>query len=351
MFYGCKEEMPTLYDGFSGIKISAIWDSSYNDSHKFTQANNARVIIASEYGTQELKTDENGELTLLNLPAAEYTISIVKDHPKINGIILTGDLSNIQVKTQEIFSDTVELKPTSSSGLVLNEIYFSGPVNSTFYTYDQFIEIYNSSDSIKFLDGMMLMRFSGNSDVGMKGPGADENNDGDIDGVTNIYKFPGEPGEENYSIKPHTFLIIASDAIDHTSIVSTSINLSGSDWEFFNQYAADDVDNPDVPNLINLRSEITTDFLMNINTDVIVLTKGNDKNWSDGIDISDIIDAVEYQPLYGLLKTLDERVDRSFVLSPPKYSGKSIERREPGLDTNNGLIDWEIIQTPTPGYQ
>ncbi|RJP69570.1 MAG: DUF4876 domain-containing protein [Ignavibacteriales bacterium] len=348
---GCEEEIPTLSDGSSEIRITAVWDSSYNSANKLIPAGNARIILVSEYGTIKAMTNSNGVLVLDNLPASNYIISVTMNHPVIDGIILTGSGTGFTLNAQEIYSDTIQLKPTASSGLVINEIYFTGPVNSTFYIYDQYIELYNSSDSVKYLDGMMIMRFSGNGDEGQKGPGADENNDGDIDGVSNIYKFPGEPGEKNYGINPKSFAVLSVDAIDHSKIISSSLDLSKSDWEFYNQFSADDINNPEVPNLINLRPEVTVDFILNINSDIIAITKGNDKNWSDGIDINDIIDAVEYQPIYDLPKTLDERLDRSFVISPAKYSGKSIQRREVGLDTNNGLFDWEIKQVPTVGFQ
>ena len=60
---------------------------------------------------------------------------------------------------------------------------------------------------------------------------------------------------------------------------------------------------------------------------------------------------MEYQSSANSLKTLDDKVDRGWVLSPSKYGGKSMQRREPGVDTNDGTLDWEIIPAPTPGYQ
>jgi hypothetical protein len=115
---------------------------------------------------------------------------------------------------------------------------------------------------------------------------------------------------------------------------------------------AADIDNPNVPNLINLRSDNTSKFLINLTVDIVALSSGVDSVWTDGIDISNIIDAVEYTGSPAThLKTLDDRIDRGQFQSPPRYSGQSMQRREPGMDTNDGSLDWEIIPHPTPGWQ
>jgi len=91
--------------------------------------------------------------------------------------------------------------------------------------------------------------------------------------------------------------------------------------------------------------------MINLSSDVIVVSSGVDSVWEDGIDIPTIIDGVEYQSSVSVGKTLDNRVDRGFALSPAKYGGHSLQRREPGSDTNDATLDWEIIPNPTPGYQ
>ncbi|MCX6149807.1 MAG: DUF4876 domain-containing protein [Ignavibacteriales bacterium] len=349
---GCSENPPSLQDGNSTIKLIALWnDPELDSTQNPIPLINAKVIVTSEYGIQIFYTDNSGSLNLSNLPASTYNISIRMPYSRDPNIILIGSIFSVSIKSGQTFTDTVVASPFSNDELVLNEVYYVGPVNSISYYSDQFIELYNSSSSIKYLDGIMVMRFSGNNELGNKGPGADEGNDADIDGVSYIYKFPGKPGENNYPFFPKTFLTLAVDAVNHKNITANSIDLSHADWEFYNQYATDDIDNPSVPNLINLRSEIKTDFIINLNFDIIVISKGIDSVWQDGINITDIIDGVEFQPSASQAKTLDQRVDRGYVIGPSKYSGKSIQRREPGIDTNNSLLDWDIIQPPTPGYQ
>ena len=172
-----------------------------------------------------------------------------------------------------------------------------------------------------------------------------------MQGVIYAYKFPGKAGEKHYPFYPKQFLVLAGDAIDHRKAVSTSIDLSHADWEFYNQYMPADIDNPNVPNLINMRPDNTSKFLINMVRDIVAVSSGVDSVWNDGIDISTIIDAVQYSSNPNLLKTLDDRVDRGVAPFPPRYSGKSIQRKEPGMDTNDGNIDWEILPHPTPGWQ
>lgn len=351
-FIGCNEEPPVNVEGNTYIEISASYYSNPSDTtSELLPMSHAKVIFSSEYGMLVKETDENGKLVVKGLPSSNYNISCRMKHPDDPSIQLVDNQRNVLISSGSSVSSSFIGKPISSYGIAINEIYAGGPRNNIFFFYDQFIELYNVSDSVKYLDGMMVMRFSGNSEDGGLGPGADQDADNDIDGAVYIFKFPGNPGEKNYPFLPHTFLVLASDAVNHKSTVSTSIDLSNADWEFYNQYSSTDIDNPNVPNLLNMRSESTVDFLINLSSDVIILSSGVDSNWLDGIDISTVIDGVEYQSSSSTAKTLDSRVDRGYALSPPKYSGQSMERREAGSDTNDATLDWEIIPAPTPGYQ
>ncbi len=348
----CREEGPVLVDGNAELRIVGLWDTSSTEGVvKYAPLSGAKVILNSEYGSFVRYLDEEGKIYIGNLPSAIYDVSVRRPHPQDERIIVVGNLKGIEVNPGSTVVDTIFGKAISSSGISINEIYSGGPVNSSFFFYDQYIELYNSSDSVKYLDGMTIMRVSGNSEDGQSGPGADEGEDGDIDGVTYIFKFPGNPGEKNYPFEPKSFVVLASDGVNHKTTVPSAVDLSRADWEFYNQYSVNDIDNPSVKNLFNIRSDKTVDFLISLNSDVIVLASGRDTVWSDGVDIETIIDGVEYQSSANSLQTLDDRVDRGWVLSPSKYGGKSMQRREPGVDTNDGTLDWEIISAPTPGYQ
>ncbi len=352
MASGCAKDPPVGVDGDGMLTIVALWDEVQTDSLIIlVPLAGAKVVASSEYGTMVRETGADGTLRLENLPSATFNISIRKRHPLDPNIQLVGATVGLVVRSGEVRVDTVISKPISSTGIAINEIYAAGPVNDLFFFFDQFIELYNASDSTRYLDGMLISRVSGNNE-GL-GPGADEGADGDLDGFTYIFKFPGNPGEHAYPIVPGQFVTLAVDAVDHRSLFSASYDLSGADWEFYNQYSPEDVNNPAVPNLINIRSDKTVDFLISLTNDVIILSDGRDTVWVDGIDIGTVVDAVEYQSSHhpANKKTLDSRVDRGYALTPPKYSGQSIQRVEPGGDTNDSLVDFEIRARATPGYQ
>lgn len=346
----CQEEPPITPDGNSKISIFALGDTTLVDTiPHYIPMQNAKVILSSEYGLMIKSTDQNGSLILEGLPASTYSISVRMPHPLNSNILIVGNIRDVEVTPGRTAVDTVMAEQVANTGIAINEIYAGGPLNNIFFFYDQYIELYNYSDDIKYLDGMSVSRVSGNNDGG-KGPGADEGDDGDIDGVTYIFKFPGKAGEQNHPFYPHTYLVLASTAVNHKNVVSTSYDLCSADWEFYNQFSASDFDNPNVPNLINIRSDRTVDFLINLVSDVIVLASGVDSVWEDGLDLPTVVDGVQYKSSLTSRKTLDARVDKGFAQSPPKYSGKSMRRREPGVDTNDATLDWEPIPFATPGF-
>jgi hypothetical protein len=346
--FGCKENPPVLIDGNGTLELKVVWNKSIDSIPDIVPLQNAKVILSSQYGIQIYYTGSDGFLRLNHLPSAIYSISVKVSHPQDNTIILVGAVRDVNIGSGQISAPTITAKPVASSGISMNEIYSVGPVNNIFYFYDLFIELYNSSDSVKYLDGMMVMRVS-HSDGNGLGPGGDWYHDGRMQGVTYAYKFPGKAGEKNYPFIPKQFLVLAGDAVDHRKVVSASIDLSNADWEFYNQYMAADIDNPNVPNLINLRTDNTTKFLIGLNDDIVAIASGVDTVWTDGVDISNILDAVQFRANVTLPKYIDDRLDRGIIQAPARYSGKSMQRKEPGMDTNDGSLDWEILPAPTPG--
>jgi hypothetical protein len=345
--YGCTEKPPVVPDGNAGIRLLVLYDSTGNYNNTL-RVSNAKVVITSDYGAMIKYTDKDGMLAVDNIPCANYNISVTANLGNDKNVVLSGRIETLSLKSDSRSNDTIYVKPFSNTGIVFNELYFDAPINNSFYCWDQFIELYNSSDSVQYLDGIQIIRMKSG---GLLGAGADEDNDGDVDAVLHISKFPGKPGEKNYPLKPKSFLVLAVDAINHSSFIQGAVDLTHADWEFYNQYSADDIDNPEVPNLLNIQPEMTKDFFMPLDIGVIILANGRDSVWQDGIDINTILDGAEYEGKPGDRKTLDPRVDRGNFVSPPKYSGKSLQRREPGLDSDNGSLDWEIINNPTSGYQ
>ncbi|HEX3073974.1 MAG TPA: hypothetical protein VHP30_10210, partial [Ignavibacteriales bacterium] len=239
---GCAEEPPVTPDGRGSIEITAMGDMSLTDTAKYVPLANAKAFVTSEYGVFEFQTDEHGILKLENLPSSVYNINIKMRHPDNSSILISGNLLDIPITTREVYADTLFADQTAGTGIAINEIYASGPVNDIKFYSDQFIELYNYSEETKYLDGMIMCKFAVEFIPG--GTGSDTGNDGDIDGITAAFKFPGNPGEKNYPFEPHTFKVMATLALNHKIRVPSSLDLSIADWEFYNPFSATDFDNP-----------------------------------------------------------------------------------------------------------
>jgi hypothetical protein len=140
--------------------------------------------------------------------------------------------------------------------LVISEMFSPRPYETTVqyneYDYGQFIELYNNADTTIYLDGKIIGRGiswyrdfppPGNSCVDM------ERWRNDPDGIWMRYldAFPGTGRQ--YPLAPGQAVVVATDAIDHRTILPDFLDLSGADFEF---EGPTDVDNPAVPNMVDL---------------------------------------------------------------------------------------------------
>jgi len=236
--------------------------------------------------------------------------------------------------------------------LLINEILYAGSCASSFYFYDQFVELYNPSADTLYLDGIILTRQSSAIDPNMEV----------VDYVRAIYafQFPGTPVTgRDYPIAPGKFVVIAADAINHTISCATGYDLSGADWECYNPRSGD-YDNPDVPNLLSIHPTSTADYLISLAHNAVVIATGEEYSfdeYSPGsfyviLPLWTVIDGVEYSSNPALAKQLTVRVDAGFAgIGSVRYSARSTERMALGLDTNNSTNDFMLTTRATPGYQ
>lgn len=300
-------------------------------------------------------SDSQGFVEFRNLPLGRYTITVEKKLAITIKNTQTVDTVTIMAsKLIDLMStmlDTLKANVSLNSSLVINEIYYCGPVNKAYYFYDQFVELYNNSDTTVYLDGLILCR-------GLQKHKPDQDSV-DYVQVIYIYQFPGDPkiGRE-YPLGPHEYVVVAQDAVDHSQYIDTALDLSDADWEFYNPYGAE-IDNP-APNVVNVLPERTTDFMINLSHNFVLLADGSDFYPGEvsetgyqyyHIPINTVIDGVEYSSNPNFLKELTRRVDAGFAgVGMSRYSGKSVQRRQPGFDTNNSSLDFIILDHPTPGY-
>ena len=362
----CSLKKPTSIDGTSGRKIVVIDTTGTipaDPSSGISPVNQARVrFYSTEYNhALDLRTNQQGEIFVSGILASHYRIAADKYLPAefmlsigqvYKDAMLKGSLELDICEAGIDQVDTLRMDMTILSSVVINEIYYCGPANSGLYYSDQFVELYNASDSVQYLDSLVICRAAQTPEyVGRYAE------------VYYVYQFPGDGND--HPIYPGEFVVVAQDAIDHvgTGGAAGSVDLSHADWECYNQLG-NDLDNPDVPNLVNINPNRKLDLMIALTHNGVVLAKIDDHSkimFNDRgyvlLSFSDVLDAVEYSGNPDSNKEMDPRLDSGLAgRGIQQYSGKATEREnpengEPGYDTNNSTFDFVSLYHPTPGYQ
>jgi hypothetical protein len=333
-------------------------DTSGVFSQDWTSVANANIEITSATFAYKntCTADETGKIVLEGLPLGDYYIHASMRNEERN-LLLTGQKRrNLRSEAEVI--DTLFMSGVPMSPLVINEIYFCGCNASAFYYYDQYVELYNSTNDTVYLDGYIMCRST------------QVENLLDFEAVDfavayYMYKFPGERGVTRYCpLGPHEFMVIASDAINHHRYGSLCVDLLNADFEFFCA-SANDYDNLTVPNLTPLTT-LGNDFSYNIAHCALWLATGEEYTFHEHcytsgssqicspyvhIPLGTILDAVEYSANPNSPRYITIRLDAGLGGNGiTRYSGWSIERKLPGYDSNNSAFDFDNIARPTPGW-
>ncbi|RZK37868.1 MAG: DUF4876 domain-containing protein [Pedobacter sp.] len=238
-------------------------------------------------------TKADGTFSLDSISPGSYDISATIEISQAEYTNLTGEIvsKNIVFNASEkakiiTIEDNQHLDLKLISGVispwVIKQIYYAGSNTTTGASFrDQFIEIYNNSDSIMYADSLYIAEAIGiqnttsttiyrqkngqydwSKSVGMPA-NIDANND--FVYARTLLMIPGTG--KQYPVQPGSSIILAQTAINHKSPFtgsdgktisvrdpSLTIDLSGADFEAY--YApllprplASDVDNPNVPNV------------------------------------------------------------------------------------------------------
>ena len=132
-----------------------------------------------------------------------------------------------QVKCFDEDSITLETLLSVKQSLLISKVYAATTrePNNTPHESDQYIEIFNNSDELEYLDGIYLALVEGDSPMGFPASA----NPTTIH-ARQVYRFPGSG--KQYPIEPGKSVVLCNSAVDHTVIAPTSVNLAGSDFEF-----------------------------------------------------------------------------------------------------------------------
>ena len=179
-----------------------------------------------------------------------YDVSFTADAVLDNGAkaVVRASRQSVDVTTD----CTVNLEAyvlTSSDDLIISEIFYTGTLQSSgkAYTGDQYIKLYNNTDHTLYADGLTIFetlflttqKFEYTPDVMA-----------DAVAVDALYTIPGSG--KDYAVEPGAELLISDIAINHRELNPNSMDLSKSDFEWYDESSNPkfaDVDNPAVPNL------------------------------------------------------------------------------------------------------
>jgi hypothetical protein len=138
--------------------------------------------------------------------------------------------------------------------LVISELSAPDPFlpSGSQYGFGGYIELYNNADTTIYLDGKIIGRgisWLRDYDSPTVSCAAMERWRNDPDGIWTAFldAFPGSG--RDHALAPGHAVVVATDAIDHSQFVAGLPNLSGADFEF---HGSNDVDNPAVPNMLDV---------------------------------------------------------------------------------------------------
>ncbi|MDE6794953.1 MAG: DUF4876 domain-containing protein [Muribaculaceae bacterium] len=385
--------------------------SSNDDDEAVRYDVTVKVTLPSEVTQAESATAAQMTVTVFNTSTSQESKVPLVDNtatvslaPGTYNFTVSGEAAGLNVngfKTGiDVFAAkeiTIDLIASVGSTLVFKEVYFSGVPES--YFQDAFYEIYNNTDEVQYLDGVIM----GVVDLGLapstwnkdqpSGWMADNKYiDGRYPLTSHIQCFPGNGTE--YPIEPRTSVIVAANPIDHSARAlkendkKSSVNLSSADWQLYtdNAFPAD-TKIEGIPNMTLLWKSWGREMMPATEGQPLILARlktGNPVDYAADessiapvpgtttncfmIPADCILDAIDIVPADPAchFKRIEAKDDAGLTwvtgadgTSNGDYSGKSLRRKVAGKtpegkiilkDTNNSSNDFETGGSiPTPG--
>lgn len=296
---GCKKNDGPAVQPIN-IIVKALYDTT-SGNYSFP-LNGVTIKIKNQLNSSELtQPSDNNGLAIFNSVSAgvyniEGSIAIKKaQYESITGLPLEKDsivfnaaVNNVMLNNTT--NNTVELKLQFGKigDWVIKQLYYAGSHTTNGASFrDQFIEIYNNSNTVQYADSMYFAEVMGSNTVNPDYAKGYFVNDGPLKGQYDWNKSIGMPANSNavenyvyakslfrvpgngttYPIQPGQSFIIAQTALNHkapyTSTTGTtisikdptlSVDLSGAEFEVYlgtiiPNPLNSDIDNPGVPNL------------------------------------------------------------------------------------------------------
>lgn len=355
-----------------------------------------------DFGTDIQMANKSGAIVTLSNQQKNYKVSARTDEsgkiqfqsldPGIYSVVVSYTSSSGEYSGQRsisVFSDktdTIVIKKSVLGTFVIKEFYFAGsrtPAGKSYYA-DQYIEIFNNTDEVRYADGISVFEHESSG----TGVNTWESIKDTIVGQM-IWTIPGNG--KQYPVQPGRSILIAQDGINHRNDPNgnplSPVNLGNADFEFYVPTKTNkDIDSPTVANMLD-------DYLSNTNISeiafrvqggsalVIAKLPGNSETerkayiarnlvvktsvsgsaavYYPKIANKYVIDAVETveDEAHAIYKRLPADIDAGYTyITTGSYSGKCIRRKVKEIvsgrvvyqDTNNSTNDFLKDVDPMP---
>lgn len=389
----CEKKAPEL----SVIQVTLSTSAAFNG----VPLSNVPVEVVNTIDNSKIKlvTNDAGVARFEGLAPSTYNISASIELTPDQAFNYTGfnkavtinaSVSNISVLPLQTSNQTLTLDGKAGGDLVIKEVYSLGAANDGYAIMfkDQFIEIFNNSDEVQYLDKLYIA-YLAPSRAGQS------TNDVPLGLPLNqcvyaskILQFPGTGAQ--YPIQPGMGAVVAMNAVNYLEQKPLAKTVDNSKAQF-DTYAITwlqslgrsgstyfDIDNPDVPTMNCIYLFVKDNGWFNMDDYAsIALVRSSEAptetikdptvTTSDifymKIPVADIIDGVDIlaKSSSGAFKRLPADIDAGFAYAQENgsanYTGKSLRRklaktlstgRNVLMDTNNSTNDLEVIVPPTP---
>ena len=202
-----------------------------------------------------LQTDSMGRVSVSDLPDGDYFVAVRRLLTPAEAARLTPGEDVVGFLAQAVLSrgaNTVFVPASRRHSLVISEWSFFGePIPGVGgYDFGGYLELENNSDTTVYLDGLVIglgVRIADDNVPGGCAAWAYLTND--PEGIWS-QMFDSLPGTgHTYPLAPGAVALIATDAIDHSTITPEGLDLSHANFAFVGD--ADAV-NPNVPNTASI---------------------------------------------------------------------------------------------------
>ncbi len=401
------------------FSISLKYDETFNS--QVVKKASVTIVNTETANKYTVESDESGVATFKQILPGTYSITATKViasaeftetfgyTPTEAEINFNGAASSVIVNATAVASN-IEMKTSTVGDFVIKQIYYAGSDTKKGAIFrDQFIEIYNNSNTVQYADGLYMALLTGSTSTTVlayslpngqfdwsKSEGMTLGSEANTNYVyaLNIIKIPGSGMQ--YPVEPGKSIVIAQNALNHkanyvdnkgktVSIVSPelTVDLSTADFESF-LGTADDVYQYDIQN--SAVPDVDIAYWGNSNNDMILDANGRhsyvifkmtdaefaalrkyknpkgDTNQALQIPVSVIIDGVDTTKDLGsnlVPKKLPSQIDGGNTYVPSgAYSSKSVMRKTKTTiagrivlqDTNNSTNDFVEVTANPRGF-